>query len=277
MLGRPAADAAGNDLERPMTIGRMIWVFIPTMTRGLSPVFALLMFGGIWGWRRVWARRDHQALFCTAVVIMCGIWVQLWYDKNICPRYALPIVLMASVFAALGLLGLLAWLLRLGERRQWDGRRQRAMVAAAVALIAAVNLGDAMTGSATYFETRQMAADVGRWVQHEFPGRPTLVGPVGITPIVSYYARSAPYEAFRLEAGEDAILAMVQRSQAGIVLLRPTKRLTAEGCTALAERLKSAGLEPVASSLLPATCTDVYILVRSTAGQGLAQTPTERR
>ncbi len=62
------------------------------------------MFGGIWGWRRVWARRDHQALFCTAVVIMCGIWVQLWYDKTICPRYALPIVLMASPFAALGFL-----------------------------------------------------------------------------------------------------------------------------------------------------------------------------
>ena len=76
--------------------GRMMWVFFPTMTRGLSPIFALLMFGGIWGWRKAWSRRDHQPLFLTGMVIVLGIWIQLWYDKIICPRYALPIVLMGA-------------------------------------------------------------------------------------------------------------------------------------------------------------------------------------
>ena len=112
VLGRDASD--GGDAP-PLRLGRMIWVFIPTMTRGLAPVFALLMFGGIWGWRHVWRRRDHQTLFWTAVVIMCGIWIQLWFDRAICPRYALPIVLMASPFAALGLLGLTARLLRIAR------------------------------------------------------------------------------------------------------------------------------------------------------------------
>jgi hypothetical protein len=112
VVGHAAEISTDDSLDRPMTVGRMIWVFIPTMARGLGPVFALLMFGGLWGWRRLWARRDQQALFCTSVVIMCGIWVQLWFDKTICPRYALPIVLMASPFAALGFLGLAGRLVR---------------------------------------------------------------------------------------------------------------------------------------------------------------------
>ncbi len=126
-LWSESAESA-NSLAPPMTTGRMIWKFIPAMTRGLGPVFALLMFGGMLGWRRLWARRDHQALFYTALAILSGIWVQLWYDRAACPRYALSIVLMASPFAALGLLGLISRSARLAQRlrlavapkwRQW--------------------------------------------------------------------------------------------------------------------------------------------------------------
>ena len=65
----------------------------------------------------------------------------------------------------------------------------------------------------------------------EFPARPMLVGPVGITPIVSYYAENSPYQAFRWEASDALIMAMVEQQQAGIVLLRPTKQLTAQRVT----------------------------------------------
>ena len=192
-LGHAPANGVANGLEKPLGFGRMIWIFIPTMTRGLSPVFALLMFGGMWGWHRVLAHRDHQALFCTAIVIMCGIWVQLWYDRNICPRYALAIVLMASPFAALGLLGLIARLLRIAGWLQWGIRPQQTVVAVVAATVAIISLGDAMTSNGKYFETRQMAADLGRWVRNQYPSPPAIVGPVGITPIISFYAHNAPY------------------------------------------------------------------------------------
>jgi hypothetical protein len=231
------------------------------------------MLGGIWTWRRLWARRDHQPLFYTAVVIMCGIWVQLWYDKNICPRYALPIVLMASVFAALGLLGLSARLLRMAQRWQWDGRRQVAAVVAVVAVVAVAGLADAMTSSTKYFETRRMAADMGRWVQHQFPARPILVGPVGITPIVSYYAENSPYQTFRWESGDASIMALVEQSKARIVLLRPTKQLTPQRCVALADRLRSAGLEPIQRSTLPSSVDDLCVLVRPERGAHTARSP----
>ena len=45
-------DATGLGAQR--SLKRMLHVYFPTLTRGLSPIFALLMFGGMWGWRRVW-------------------------------------------------------------------------------------------------------------------------------------------------------------------------------------------------------------------------------
>ena len=35
------------------SLKRMLHVYFPDAYRGLSPIFALLMFGGMWGWRRV--------------------------------------------------------------------------------------------------------------------------------------------------------------------------------------------------------------------------------
>lgn len=273
MLGH-AVIVTGDDAEKPLSFGRMIWVFIPTMTRGLSPAFALLMLGGIWGWRRVWARRDNQPLFLVSVVIMCGIWVQLWYDKNICPRYALPIVLMGSVFAALGFLGFVDRLLRILRWLHWGEVRQEVLAATAAIVIVVISLADAMTSNTKYFETRRMAADMGGWMQREFADRPTLVGPVGITPIVSYYASSTPYQMFRWEAGDAAILNLIEQSKPGVVMLRPTKQLTPDRCDALIDRLKEAGLEPLDRSALPPTC-DLSVLVRPTktlqVGQGPAR------
>jgi hypothetical protein len=271
VVGHPAAAATGDSLEQPLGFGRMVWIFIPTMTRGLSPVFALLMFGGIWGWRRVWSRRDHQPLFYTAVVIMCGIWVQLWYDRNICPRYALPIVLMAAPFAALGLLGLVSRLLLAVAWLRWGTRQRQAVVAAVATVVASIGLIDSMTSNGKYFETRQMAADLGCWVRHNYSKPPAIVGPVGITPITSFYADNAPYQPFRWEAADASILTMIDQSRAAVVLLQPAKELTDERCTALTARLKESGLEPVERSALPKTCDGLSVLVRSSQNPRLVR------
>ena len=273
VLGRNVSDGGDNP---PLHFGRMIWVFFPTMTRGLGQVFALLMFAGIWGWRRVWIRRDHQALFVTTVVVMCGIWVQLWYDRTICPRYALPIVLMASPFAALGMLALAARLVRMARWLQWESRGQKAVVAAAAAVVAAISLTDAMVSSTKYFEARRMAGDLGYWVRREFSSPPMLVGPMDITPIASYYARGTPYQTFRWEASDASILSLVERSKAGVVLLRPSKQLKQQRCVALIDRLQAAGLKPIQRSALPATCDDIYVLVRANNGARVAAQRTPR-
>jgi hypothetical protein len=273
--GAAAADSADTlDAAVQLTFGRMLWVFFPTATRGLSPVFALLMFGGLWGWRRVWARRDHQPLFYTTLVILCGIWVQLWYDKNICPRYMLPVVLMASPFAALGLLALTARLLRIAGWLGCGAGGQHSLAAATLAAVLVAGLADAMTGSTKYFETRRMAADVGRWLRRELPAPLMLVGPEGITPIANYYAHNGPCQVFRWEADDDAIRSMVRQSKADVVLLRPTKQLTPERCDALVEQFSRDGLAPVDDSLLPPTCGDMRVLLRNSQSPHLVRGPS---
>jgi hypothetical protein len=300
MAGHASAGTHPDIPAKPLTIGQMLWVFFPTMTRGLSPVYALLMFGGLLGWRRVWARRDHQPLFYVAVAVMCGIWIQLWYDRTICPRYALPIVLMASPFAALGLLWLVQrslWLVdRLcgkGDRRLLPERPDqpsvgarcfaqkapvtfsaRVTVAVVATIVVGINLTDAMTSNGKYFETRRMAADMGCWVRSRYSTPPRIVGPMGITPIVSFYADDSPYQTFRWEAGDASILAMIDRSRAGVVLLQPVKQLTDERCDALAARLKESGLEAVDRSALPATCNELSVLVRTKASPRVAREPS---
>jgi hypothetical protein len=258
-----ASATIGNSLEKPMSAGQMIWVFIPTMSRGLSPVFALLLFGGLWGWRREWSRRDHQPLFYATVVAMCGIWVQLWCDKTICPRYALPIVLMGAPFAALGLLGMFARLRGIVGRLKWNRRSQTALTSVAAVLVVVLSLTDTVIGTAMYFETRQMAADLGHWTKTRFPDSPMLLGPVGITPIVSYYADGIPYHAFRWETNDAMIVAISGNSRAGIVLLQPAKELTRERCDALADQLQHAGLRLLGRDDLPPTCRNLRVLVRT--------------
>lgn len=266
----------GAGLEKPMSPSRMIWVFIPTMTRGLSPVFALLLFGGLWGWRREWSRRDHQPLFYATVVVMCGIWVQLWYDKTMCPRYALPIVLMGAPFAALGLLGMLARLRRITGWLKWSPRNQAALTSVATVLVVVLSVADTIISNTKYFETRQMAVDLGRWTKTQFPDSPMLLGPVGITPIVSYYANGIPYHAFRWETNDAMIVAISDNSHAGIVLLQPAKELTHERCDALAAQLQKAGLRMLGSNDLPPTCRDIRdirVLVRTDAVHRVANEP----
>ncbi len=108
-------DAAGDYLHSQLYVsfGRMIEIYVPTLVKGLSPLFALLMLGGMWGWRRVWARRDHQPLFYCGLAIMLAAWIHAWCAKGSCDRYFLPMVLLGSSFAALGLLGFSARLLNI--------------------------------------------------------------------------------------------------------------------------------------------------------------------
>jgi hypothetical protein len=252
---------AGDDAAANHTpLGRMLWVFFPTMTRGLAPLFALLMFGGIWGWRRVWARRDHQALFCTAVVIMCGIWVQLWYDGNISRRYPLPIVLMASPLAALGLLWSMDWVRRIGRWLGWQAQRQQTVAVLVMTGILVSGIGHAMTSKDA---ERRMAADVGQWVHSSFGTPPKMVGPSFMERIVRYYADESSYTSLRPNADDAASLGLVAEQKPDVVILWPTKRLSSERCASLAERMTPAGLRPIAPEALPEAAKRYIVLVRT--------------
>ena len=203
----------------------MIWVFVPTHDAG---TVARVRAADVWrdvGWRRVWARRDHQALFYTAVVILCGIWVQLWYDNNISRRYALPIVLMAVAVGRTGAVGVdgLAPAGRSGgsagkpkASARWPLRRR------------SWSWPPDWPGVASTDEPRRMAADVGRWVRQDFSTPTLLLGPPFMSAIVRYYAQNSSYMTLPAEADDASVLAMVAQTRADVVILWPSKRFNPE-------------------------------------------------
>ena len=121
-------------IEAPLRMsGReLTWELLHTAAQGLDVLFALLMFAGIWLGRRIWLRRDHQALFYTSLLIVAGMWIHLWYAQISSNRYILPVVLMGSGFAALALLRLSAYCGRILQWLGW-GKDRQALIAAGTA------------------------------------------------------------------------------------------------------------------------------------------------
>jgi hypothetical protein len=267
LAGTPHLESAPADaaMAGSLSFRRMLWVFFPHMTRGLSPALALLMFGGMWKYRKIWARRDHQALFYTSLVVMLGNWIQLWYDQRMCFRYALPIALIASVFAALGLLSLSDWLVSLAERLRLSDRARRLALVGPSVLVAALGLGAAVYATEQSLAARGVAVTLGHWLRDRCQS-PVLVGPEGLTPVTSFYADGRACLTYRLDSGnEDSVALLVEQAHPDVVLLHATKWMNAEQCEGLARRLCGNGLDPAYPPADAREYSGLQVLVRRDA------------
>jgi hypothetical protein len=233
-----------------------VWKFLNTMERGLTPAFALLMFLGIWRWRRVWARRDHQALFYTALALVGGICINLWWTRTPCFRYPLPIALLGSVFAALGLMAVTRWLLRIGRRRQWPARWQPLLAAAPLVLVIGLGLVDALTRN---YQPRIASARLGRWVAAERRPATVLGSPDTLLRISAHYA-GARYASFAEYETVEEIAAQARVLKPDVILLSP-RRVRPERLGPLVEDLCRAGFAPIDPSRLPPGCQHMSVLV----------------
>jgi len=273
LAGSKVSSAAGIVREAGAPAGLplfgMLRVFFPTMTRGLSPAFALLMFGGLWGWRRVWLRRDHQALFYTALAVLAGIWINLWYVQVSCPRYAFSIVLMASVFAALGVLGLTARCVRWLEGR---GLGLGVQSAAALGPLAAVALLGAAGVLASDYSLRRTEVQIGRWIRQEYGPSARVAGPVGMATSIGFYAQ-AQSTTFPHDPGDETIASVVRESRPDVLLLYLARRMKPDRYAEVIGQMKQLGLETLARDRLPDVTQRLHVLARPQAGPRLAGAP----
>ena len=105
----------------------MLEIYLPTVLKGLTPLYVVLLGVGIAGSRRLWRRRDHAALALAGGILLLAMWVHLWAGHSSCKRYVFPLVLMSCGFAALGLLRLSAIVARWAghERDTRSAHRRR--------------------------------------------------------------------------------------------------------------------------------------------------------
>ena len=128
LLGDASASSAvlPNSLG-PISAGRMWEIYLPTVVKGLTPLWTLLLaIGAAGAWRAraarpgqaprparaprlAWSRANQVGLVIAQAVLLWAVWVHLWAQHTTCRRYVFPLVLMSSGLAGLGLLRLSAW------------------------------------------------------------------------------------------------------------------------------------------------------------------------
>jgi hypothetical protein len=253
-LGGASTDGGG------LSLTAMLREFLPDLYKGFGPVYGLLMLGGLAAWRRLWLRRDHRPLFYTSLMLLASIWCHLWIGHLTCPRYLLPIVIMASPFAALGLLGFVRQLGRAAARWQVPAGVGRLAIAATLATVALCEAGFTVRND---FQQRRAEANLGRWLQERYGPKPVLAGPHGLVDVVNYYARGS-CQAFSTNAPPEEVLAVVGQSHPDMLLLVCTRHRDYHRPELLQE-IHRAGLQSAGDAKLLGGCRDLMLFVRESS------------
>jgi hypothetical protein len=261
--------------EGAMTFSRMLWIFFPTLCRGLFPVYAIVMLWGLWCRRQIWGRRDHQAMFYVAMCLVLGIWVHIWLS-GVTQRYILPVVLMAMPFAVLGFMDLAVRLGRLVAWLHGSPRTQQTVVTIAITLAAATTIFECMKENASYYQSRNFAANIGRWVQKEYTEPHMMTGPWCVVPIVNYHACGQAYSEFYCTHNNKEIIEQIKSTNADVVILEPWKQLTTERCDTIAGELSHLGYKAVHPEIPNKDKSDIQVLVREQWAEMVQKTPTRR-
>ena len=256
-------DASVHSDVLPKTLGsisfaRMLEIYLPTVFKGLTPLFVLLFGLGVVASWPTWKRRDNVPLLVAQVLLLLAIWVHLWSCHVSCKRYVFPLVLLSCGFAGMGLLRLSAVAARLAEHYlpALHGKRLFGAVPAIAALALALLLAFSFDSN-----VRAEKAALGRWIRDAGGPTPALFGPNGYTQVVNYYAQ-ARCASFLVGAGDDVVLGVLRDYRPDLVVLpqdqadfRPEKPLLC--------RMEAAGFEPLDGGRVPRRCGRVLVLVRS--------------
>ncbi|MGA2796840.1 MAG: glycosyltransferase family 39 protein [Thermoguttaceae bacterium] len=254
-----SAELAGSEMHgRAISLVRMLEIYVPTMVKSLSPLFALLMLGGIWIWRRMWARRDHQPLFYTALLVMLAAWIQTWFAHEASDRYFLPIVIMGSPFAALGLMALSQRILRLVERLNSAAFPRYVAVSAPILIVALSGWAIAFSAD---FNRRNAELQLAAWVRETYGSKALLLGSEGTTPVVAYYAGVNPIILDK-SLVSSAILEKAQNFKPDAIFLLATNRNNLRNPRPLIEQLTKLGYVEIETSNLPPGTNESLIVLK---------------
>ena len=278
----------GSSASLPLV--RMIDLFVAAMIKGLTPVFLLLLLGGVIAEWPLWKRREHQVLFCASLTVLLQIWIHLWSSHTACQRYFFPIVIMASPFAALGLLRFSAAAARLtqgvankaaGILRvpsasvlfRFSGRHtsHAGMVPGACCcscgsrlsavpamLLVLLSLTQVLARDCAF---RRASVDLGHWIRQQYGPARSLFGPDGVTQVVNYYAQGQ-CQSFSTADVDSTIVAYVGQARPDVVLLPADRKFPDHGAD-LVRQIEDFGFVQVGRSQFGDRCRKVLVLTRS--------------
>jgi hypothetical protein len=239
----------------------MLGLFAVTLFKGLTPVFTLFACSGVAGWWSTWKRRDHQVTFYTVLLLLLAIGIHMGVAGETSKRYFLPVALLMSPFAALGLLAGSAQLLRWAEGRHWGLKAKRLAAWMPLLFFLAFSLGNVVVCD---YRQRSGQAELGRWAHNEFGRTPVLLGPNGVTQVVTYYAQGW-YEGFAQNENERNIEDLMRRVPFDIILLTDDHE-PLPGQSALLQCAAGLGYRPLDDKPFSSTLRNMVVLTRRNPG-----------
>ncbi|MGA2030664.1 MAG: glycosyltransferase family 39 protein [Thermoguttaceae bacterium] len=281
------------NLPLPLSLPRMIEMFVSGLVKGLTPLFALFVVVGFAVRPRLWRRREHLVLLSTSAAVCLAVWVNLWWTHLTCKRYFFPVVMLLCPLAASGLLRCSAVAAGFARRCRpgafWKGKsnvplsrptlatgRERVGVRAALSLagllplvlVIVLNLAIAL-GTDCRFRTATL--ELGRWAQREFGPVPLFYGPNGATQVVGYYAHGV-CGSFPPGTPDADVLLQVGKLQPDVVLL-PAEPKTADHGAAVFKGVESLGFVAVDRSQFSGGCRKLLVLARRSPLPSSASSP----
>ena len=255
----------------PMSNGRMVWEYVRAMETGVTAVFGLLLLGGIYCWRGVWARGDNQPFFLVALIIMAGIWLDFQYGQRTSTRYPLTIVLMSLPFAALAFLGISQWLRELAVRFNPGAQLQRMALITPAVLVFAINFSEV---SAQRYNTWESYANIGHWMRAELGRPPMIAGHESVVKVSNYYSGGGESACCTLRRGPATIAAIARYPNINFLLLLK-RELRPFDPKYLLEELERMGYKKVDPARLPQGSDDIIVFELKQAEAKPAERPSK--
>ncbi|MBN2217628.1 MAG: glycosyltransferase family 39 protein [Pirellulales bacterium] len=182
---RPAR-ADGSERFRPVDF-RLVRKTGLRFVKAYTYAYGFLALVGLWIWRRVWIRPEHQALVLMGIILVVAVYVNFMPDDAVDIRYCLPLVLVSFPWMALGLLSIANGLMAVtGRRVVWNDSRRGVLVVALLAVVVALGTFDTRAVSGTFMH-RQAA--LGKWIAEHYGAGETLAACVEDDRLLLYYSQ----------------------------------------------------------------------------------------
>ena len=259
------------------------------ITKAYTYPYVILLLTGLWGWRRVFLRAEHQTLFLMNLVLCSGL-LLIHPTGGMFGRYFFPVLLVSMPFCALGMLWIMQSLAELGRRRlSWQAGCRVFLLAGILGIVVAAGAVDLVSGQSAVLARRAQSADLGKWIFRNLGPNQHIAGTIHELRLVQYYSRGLVHLT-ALHANEQYTVkplfrAMDAPSRRVSVVLLWNDWHNPGGLATYAEfldRKEELGFVLVDEDDLPESCRDVVVLVSTEAARRtgvLSQRPdvSERR
>lgn len=193
---RALAPPPGREPLSGFTLNRKLAV---RYFKAYTYAYGFLGLVGMWGWWRVYFRREHQTLLLMGLSLIAAIWVR-YSQVKLDVRYFLPIVLISFPWMGLGLFWIADRVQRRTRRYLTWNRSQRA--ALLVGILITVGLIGTLDLGLPVRRMMQNRTELGKWVLENVGPNQRIAGNASGLRLVGYYAeghvRGCPFvQAFK--------------------------------------------------------------------------------